>query len=434
MASGTTSKATSTKPTPSTTKPTMKSIAFGIAVAYGSSYLIGAIQFMQELVQDFGILQGEVASFNHEGCTPITFSSSSKQGQEKTVWLEACEDVHVHHGFGLAFAACAKDVESRKVWYPPAVKLNRDHPMLDDWLKDHLVVYDIENEVANAIELVGFPAEVDRVFHGLDIFEESSLTTNSNKGDEGKKLELTLFVINHRRSGSVVEVFEYTKDDRELGSLGSARYVETIENKLIRTPNDLLAMGRRSFYVTNDHYYKNGFGRHVEAFGRRSWSDVVYVSPEETFVAYKGIASANGIAANQNRTLVYVSAFHGGSLEILRPGNADSLPASLKRTVQDLNRLKFVESVKLRFTNDNVFHDTLTDSLLIAGHPKILKLAEGLEEPEGVPMQSPSKVFAGDQKLGPTAPIPESLVVLAIAVEGRGSAKGSVHRQDGAGG
>ncbi|KAG0376280.1 Serum paraoxonase/arylesterase 1 [Mortierella sp. AD032] len=331
MPPGTTSKVRTRREShSSTTSSTVKSIVLGIAVAYGASYLMGAVQFVQDMFQDMGILRGEVVSFNREGCSPIAFSSSRK--------------------------------ESRKVWFPPAVKLNKDDPRLDEWLKDRLIVYDIENEVAQAIELVGFPAEVDRVFLVLDIFEDPS-TTNSNT-------ELTLMVTNHRRTGSVVEVFEYTRGNGGQDSLGSARYVETIESELIRTPNDLVATG----------------------FGRCAWSDVVYVSPEATFVAYEGIASANGITANQNRTLIYVSTFHGGSLEIFRPGHANPSPSSEKKTVQALHQLDYVESVKLGFTNDNVFYDALTDSLLIAGHSKLLKLADGFEGPEGAPMESPSKV------------------------------------------
>ncbi|KAF9148341.1 hypothetical protein BG015_009924, partial [Linnemannia schmuckeri] len=378
----------------STTSSTVKSILFGIAVAYGASYLTGAIQFMRDFVHDMGLLRGEIASLNSNSCTPVAFSSNQQSKEEKRdkekVWLEGCEDVHVHQRSGLAFAPCAKDVESRKVWFPPAAKLNKEDSRLDEWLKDVLVVYNIETKAAQAMELVGFPADMDRLFLGMDIFEDPVTPAS-----ETEELVLTLFVINHRRTGSVVEVFEYTrhKDEKESGSLGVVRYVETIASDLIRTPNDVVAIGRRSFYVTNDHYYKQGFMRHIEGFGRRPWGDVVFYSPEATFIAYNGIASSNGITTNSNRTLIYVSAFHGGTLDIFRPGYTDTPSTSEKKgTVEDLNRLIFVESVKLGFTNDNVFYDALTDSLLIAGHSKVLELAAGFEEPEGVPMQSASKV------------------------------------------
>ncbi|KAF9273808.1 Serum paraoxonase/arylesterase 1 [Linnemannia elongata] len=362
--------------TSSTTSSTVKSVLFGIAVAYGASYLIGTVHFVHDLAHDLGLLQGEIASLNTHGCTP--------------------------------------DVESRKVWYPPAVKLNSEDSRLNGWLKDILVVYDIENEVARSMELVGFPPDVDRVFHGMDFYEDPTTLTS-----ETKNLALTLFVINHRRTGSVVEVFEYTRKQDEKddgnGSLGVVRYVETIANDLIRTPNDLVAMGKRSFYITNDHYYREGFMRHIEGFGRRPWGDVVFASPEATFIAYNAIASSNGITTNPNRTLVYVSAFHGGTLDIFRPGYTDTSSSEKKKTVEEKYHLIFVESVKLGFVNDNVFHDALTDSLLVAGHSKVLELVAGFDEPEGAPMQ-------------------KAVGVMVFVVEGGGLAKGSIPGQDGIGG
>ncbi|KAF8935877.1 hypothetical protein BGZ47_009749, partial [Haplosporangium gracile] len=398
-----------TSPSSSTTS-TVKSILFGIAVAYGTSYLAGTIQFMQDFVHDTGLLRGEIASLNSNGCTPVAFSSNqqSKEGKsdKEKAWLKGCEDVHVHQKSGLAFAPCAKDVESRKVWFPPAAKLNKEDLRLDGWLKDILVVYNIETETAQSMELVGFPTDVDRLFHGMDIFEDP-ITSAS----ETKELALTLFVINHRRTGSVVEV-KYTRngDEKESGSLGVVRYVETIASDLIRMPNDVVAMGRRSFYVTNDHYYKQGLMRHIEGFGRRPWGNVVFYSPEATFIAYNSIASSNGITANPNRTLVYVSAFHGGTLDIFRPGYTDipSASSEKKRTVEDINRLIFVESVKLDFSNDNVFYDALTDSLLIAGHSKVFELAAGFEEPEGASMQSASKVVQVTRNSGQQQPFQRS--------------------------
>jgi len=133
-----------------TTSSTVNSILFGIAVAYGASYLTGIVHFAHDLVHDLGLLQGEITSLNTHGCTPVAFSFNNKGkegGREETLWLEGCEDVHVHQRSGLAFASCAKDVESRKVWYPPAVRLNKEDPRLDGWLKDVLVVYDIEVSV-----------------------------------------------------------------------------------------------------------------------------------------------------------------------------------------------------------------------------------------------------------------------------------------------
>jgi hypothetical protein len=95
------------------------------------------------------------------------------------------------------------------------------------------------------MELAGLPADTDRVFHGIDYFERSPT-------------ELTFFAINHRRTGSVIEVLEYKIGDNVV------QYKETIQHDLIETPNDVVALGPRSFYVTNDHRYKSGFWRAIE--------------------------------------------------------------------------------------------------------------------------------------------------------------------------
>jgi hypothetical protein len=95
------------------------------------------------------------------------------------------------------------------------------------------------------MELAGLPAETDRVFHGLDIYERSAN-------------EFTIFAVNHRRTGSVIEILEYTVGDKVV------QYKETIKHELIKTPNDIIALGPRSFYVSNDHRYFSGIKRVIE--------------------------------------------------------------------------------------------------------------------------------------------------------------------------
>lgn len=96
-----------------------------------------------------------------------------------------------------------------------------------------------------AVEIKGLPASTDRALHGLDFYEKSPS-------------ELVFFVINHRRGGSVVEVLEYQIGDDFV------QYKETVKHELILTPNDIVAMGPRSFYVSNDHKYAKGVMRAIE--------------------------------------------------------------------------------------------------------------------------------------------------------------------------
>ena len=67
-----------------------------------------------------------------------------------------------------------------------------------------------------------------------------------------------MFFINHKRSGSCFEVFEHTLHTNEL------IYLETIQNELIITPNDVVPVSRHEFYFTNDHYSTQHLWKTVE--------------------------------------------------------------------------------------------------------------------------------------------------------------------------
>lgn len=103
------------------------------------------------------------------------------------------------------------------------------------------------------MEIKDLPVGTDRVFHGIDIYEKSPS-------------ELVIFLINHRRGGSVVEVLEYNIGDDFV------THKETVKHELILTPNDIVALGPRSFYVSNDHKYAKGVMREIERMFFLSYS------------------------------------------------------------------------------------------------------------------------------------------------------------------
>ncbi|KAG0286462.1 hypothetical protein BGZ98_005092 [Dissophora globulifera] len=325
------------------------------------------------------MLLGTVTPVNTTGCAPIRFAGSvwgtltGEGGQP----LQACEDVHLHRRSGLVFTACGV-AESRKTWFPAAGKFEATSAKIEEegWLRDELVVYDVAQAgVARAVNIIGFPADVDRVFVGMDVYEDPSVELALSQKKKVKNHKLTLFLINQRRTGSVVEVLEYTFNDKKT------RYIETIQHKLVWAPNDILAMGPRS--------------------------NVVYVSPSETFVAYSGIVSANGITANTDRSLIFVSAIHGAALHVLRTRSPLALSPSSSSSSDDdetedkvvkkqslrthPNRLVSVDYIKLDFYSDNPSFDPDTNSIFVAGHVQPRKLMAGLNIPE-VPVQGPSRV------------------------------------------
>ncbi|KAF9953074.1 Serum paraoxonase/lactonase 3 [Mortierella alpina] len=298
--------------------------------------------FVKNAVNDAGFLLGELQPINTAGCEPVK-------------GLQACEDIHIHHASGLAFTTCG-NAESRKSWYPPMGATNAS--AAESAFQDKFVIYDIPSGAYEVKELVGLPAGTDRVFHGLGVFERSAT-------------ELTIFAVNHRRTGSVVEVLEYTIGASEV------RYIETIQHDLILTPNDIVATGPRSFYISNDHRHPTGAMRHVEELLRRPWSNIIYYSPEKTFVAFEGAISANGITGNLDNSLLYLSACHGAGVHVLEP-----------REDHSLNQLEFI---KLDFYSDNPSLDPETGDIFVTGHVQPYKMAGDFMTP-GKVIVGPSKV------------------------------------------
>ncbi|KAF9435206.1 Serum paraoxonase/arylesterase 2 [Entomortierella beljakovae] len=314
-----------------------------LKIGLTATVLLGALSydFINNAVIDLGLNLGTIQPFNIQGC-------------ELVKGLETCEDIHIHHNSGLAFTTCGHALP-RKGWYPPIGHRDASNP---DSFKGEFVIYNIETGKHDVVDLVGLPEGTDRVFHGLDIFERSPT-------------EITLFLVNHRRTGSVIEVVEYT-----IGSK-TAQYKETVKHDLITTPNDIVALGPRSFYVSNDHHYLTGVMRSVEEYLRRPWSNVVYYSPEDTFVAFEGVISANGMTANPDRSLVFLSGCHGAGVHVLAPNKDMTL------SQQDY--------LKLDFYNDNPSYDPSTGDVFVTGHAKPLMMLKDLGTP-GKSVVGPSKI------------------------------------------
>ncbi|KAF9906393.1 Serum paraoxonase/arylesterase 2 [Linnemannia zychae] len=299
--------------------------------------------YFRTAATDLGLFLGDIQPFNTAGCEIVPGG------------LEACEDIHLHRASGLAFMTCG-NAETRKDWFPPVSKLNASANEVA--FQDTFVIYDVPSGKYQEMELQGFPAGTDRVFHGLGIWDRSPT-------------ELTIFAVNHRRGGSVIEVLEYKIGDKVV------QYKETIRHELIHTPNDILAMGPRSFYVSNDHKYKSGTNREFEELLRRPLSNVIFHSPEGTHIAYENVVSANGITSNTDRSLIYLSGCHGAGVHVLRP-TAD-------------NKLVEEDYIKLDFYNDNPSYEPESDSVFVTGHVKPLTLTLGLKK-KGVQLDGPSRI------------------------------------------
>jgi beta-glucosidase len=184
--------------------------------------------------------------------------------------------------------------------------------------------------------------------------------------DEGGRT--LLFAVNHRSGGEFVEIFELSGDALLLR--------ESVAHPLMFSPNDVLAVGARQFYVTNDRGSRSAFGRTLEAYLFLPRASVLYFDGRGMSRAAGGIGYANGIASSPDRSLVYVAGSSDRSIHVFKRD-----PAS--------GRLTRSYRIKTGTSPDNIAVDD-SGVLWVAAHPKMLKFARHAADPAAL---SPSQVL-----------------------------------------
>tara|TARA_R110002124_G_scaffold169666_2_gene337210 strand:+ start:5953 stop:6999 length:1047 start_codon:yes stop_codon:yes gene_type:complete len=165
-----------------------------------------------------------------------------------------------------------------------------------------------------------------------------------------------LFVINHRASfdtaggAHAVEIFD-------VGENGLLSHVESISHEALLSPNDVLAVGPRSFYATNDRAYHSGIMASLEAYFGLPLSSVSWFDGTNGDMAAHGIAYANGINISADGTELYVAELLARRVRVYdRDVESGALSA---------NRVLPVPTAP-----DNIEIDERGD-LWIGGHPRI---------------------------------------------------------------
>jgi arylesterase / paraoxonase len=191
--------------------------------------------------------------------------------------------------------------------------------------------------------------------HGISLYIEP---TDSTKW---------LFVVNHRLNGHFIEIFQYT-DSTLIHS-------ETIQHELILHPNDVVGVGKRSFYFTNDHDSDGGGMSRLEDFLLIGTGSVGYFDGETMTLLDEGIRYANGINIDHNREKLYVAACTDGSIN-----------------VYNLNPFKKLQKIKCHSGIDNLEWDS-DGNLWTGAHPKLLQF---LSHSKDSLKRSPSQVLKID--------------------------------------
>ena len=202
--------------------------------------------------------------------------------------------------------------------------------------------------------------------HGISLYE----------GDEG----VFLFVVNHTSSGHGVEIFEWSNS--------SLVHRESISDDLLLSPNDVLAVGPRQFYATNDHGSRGGLSRALEDYLQRPAATVVYYDGSGFEVAARGIAFANGINISNDGREIYVAATTRGRLHFF---------------VRDLATGALEENGALDLGTglDNITMDRY-GMLWMAAHPKLMTFVSHAKD---AAKHSPSEVLWVDPDQNADPPV-----------------------------
>jgi arylesterase/paraoxonase len=254
------------------------------------------------------------------------------------------EDISIHPQSGVAFISCDDRRSNRSGENKPGA----------------IYSFDLNLEPPQPRNLTpNLPFE----FHPHGI----SLYTGAGSGAR-------LFVVNHRAEGHFIEIFDLAD------SLLVHR--DSISGPLMHSPNDVVAVGPRQFYVTNDHGSTSRLGRTLEEFLRLSKCTVLYYDGAQFSVAANGIRYANGINCSPDGRQIYVASVTKLGIEVYHREPASGA----------LTQRAFIEC---RFGVDNIEVDT-RGNLWIAGHPKILTFVKHGKDANKLAPSQVIKIAPGD--------------------------------------
>lgn len=173
----------------------------------------------------------------------------------------------------------------------------------------------------------------------------------------------------------------------DVADNGDLTHLETFRERRLTSPNDVVGVGPRAFYVSNDF----NVGRHsllvrIEFLMRAATGRLLYYDGKSWRLAAAGLRFANGVNISNDGRRFYVAETSGQALKIF-----DRDPAS--------GQLTLVETVPMGAAVDNINVDR-SGALWIGAHPKPLLLA--LDRDKSKP-QPPSLVIRYDDLPGARA-------------------------------
>ncbi|EGG02615.1 uncharacterized protein MELLADRAFT_91179 [Melampsora larici-populina 98AG31] len=291
--------------------------------------------------------------------------SSDHHHPSNTNELKYCEDL-IHWEIGnLLIVSCDG---GRKDWNTVMGPLRNPNP------RGKLYIHHLDRPSSSSttneskdnlysLQLIGFPIESD--FHplGIELYPQDQFTAR-------------LFVVNHRRDRSVIEVFQIrTPKENEIQV--QVKWLFTLTDPLLNTPNSILAFNSNSLLVTNDHFInRRQYGalgailHSIETIFRLPGGNVISLEfedfgQESAQVKIHHLTFPNGIAMTQDRSMLIIATSTPMKLLSYQIHHPDS-------NLNPIN-FSFLDSRQLNFGPDNLSIDA-QDRLIISGHPNAPKI------------------------------------------------------------
>lgn len=225
-------------------------------------------------------------------------------------------------------------------------------------------IFTVDLAGSHAVRKVSPDVPADFQPHGISLW--------SGRGGEKR-----LFVVNHPVAGGhTVEIFE-------VGERGALRHLETVAFAAMYTPNDVVAVGPRQFYASNDRGYTSGLMETLEAYLALPLSSVVYFDGREGRIVQRGLAYANGINVSPDGSTVYIAEVLGRRIGFY----------TRNATTGDLERTRVVD-IDTGPDNIEVARD---GGIWIGGHPRAFDFLEHAENETAI---APSHVLRIDPETG----------------------------------
>jgi arylesterase/paraoxonase len=257
--------------------------------------------------------------------------------------VTGAEDIAIDRKSGLVFLSAT----DRRPPYP-------DKPMF----KDGTYALALDHPKAGFVRLAGTPKDFHP--HGISLFRAA----------DGS---LTLMAVNHiSPKRHAIDVFEV----KIAGDKISLSEVGDIQSDKLNSPNDVAAVGKEQFYVTNDHGSRTDLGKTLENYLMLPRADVLYFDGAVFKDVAANLVFANGIALSNDGNRLYV---------------AETTAHRVQTFGRDLfsGKLTQENTFQLPSGPDNIDVDEKGD-LWIAAHPKLFGVVAYMSDPS---KPSPSEIY-----------------------------------------